>query len=210
MPLTLESTGFTVPEGYVGVLRSFRFEVEPQVVDSDILNTGGLSGQYEDITTTLLVDGIPVPEYEGLTLGQATREFIPCYVLANENQVFSIRFFTTDAFNDLYNDAGVERYFINVQFHGNLLLRTGVPIEYEPGNPAAAEPIVRGTEIQAGGGVARQPRALEPGQAMSRMGRRTGQLHRTTVRRARPTRRVRATPGAVGRAFVRRRTRGRY
>ena len=40
-----------------------------------------------------------------------------------------------------------------VILHGNLLLRTGVPIEYEPGNPAEAFPIVRGTELKAGGGV---------------------------------------------------------
>lgn len=188
------SAEFTVPEGYVAILREFKYVVDP------VLNL-----PCTDVLISILVDDIPQPNYDQMPLGSEQENFIPCYILADNGQRIALRY---------DNSAAAPAFSVDVcvTFHGNLLLRTGVPIEYEPGNPAAAEPIIRGTTLAAGGGVSREPRAMEPGQAASRIGRRTGRMFRTTRRIApvrgevgqtaqRPTRVVQRT--RVGRAPAR-------
>lgn len=155
------STAFTVPEGYVAVLRAFKYTADP------VLNLPCTS-----VLISILVDDIPQPNYDQMALGSEQDVLLPTYILADNGQRIALRYDNSIA-------APAFSVEVCVTFYGNLLLRTGVPIEYEPGNPATSTPIVRGTIIKPGGGV-------EVGQSMRRGrvgGARARRYRRPTTRR---------------------------
>lgn len=175
------SAPFIVPDGYIAVLRAFKYTADP------VLNL-----PCTDVLISILVDDIPQPNYDQIPLGSEQDTLLPCYILANEGQEIALRYDNSSAAPGLSVD-------VCVTFHGNLLLRTGVPIEYEPGNPADATPIVRGTQLQAGGGV-----HSEPGRPSIREGGRAAGRGRPAVARyRRPTQR--RITGARGRSLAERR-----
>ena len=161
------SAPFTVPDGYVAILRAFRFVVDPVL---DLPCT--------EVLISILVDDIPQNNYDRLPLGSEQDIFLPTWILADNGQRIALRYDNSGANGGSGTEVSVE---VCVTFYGNLLLRTGVPIEYEHGNPSTSQPIVRGTVLKAGGGV-------EPGRAG---GRAVGR-----VRRGRPTRYRRPTRSA--------------
>jgi hypothetical protein len=133
---------FTVPEGYIAVIRDFQMSIFPVVFGADL----------EDFRWTLSIARLPVNNYDNMALGQESDGlWFPAYALANENEVVGMRLEANVDYEAAFPQDIRAR--AEVILHGNLLLRTGVPIEYEPGNPADAFPIVRGTELKAGGGV---------------------------------------------------------
>ena len=148
------SDPFVVPDGYVALVRKFKFTSDP-VLD---LNC-------DEVLTSILVDDIPQANYEDLELGPEQVNFIPCYILADNGQRIALRLVnTTDP------DADVDVCFA---FHGNLLLRTGVPIEYQPGNMTKTEAMGPGfPNPMEKDFITRAPRR-EAGQAMSRTRRRS-------------------------------------
>lgn len=122
------SAPFVVPTGYMAILRGFMFTGDP------ILNL-----DFSDVLVTILIDGIPQANYENLELGEQQFDFfIPCHILANDGQRIELRFDNSAAAPGVSVD-------VSIVFHGNLLLRTGVPIEYEQGNPTKSKAIARGS-----------------------------------------------------------------
>ena len=183
------SAPFTVPEGYMAILRGFSFTVDP-VLDLPC----------NEVLISLLVDDIPQNNYDQLGLGSEQPVLLPTWILADNGQRIALRY---------DNSAAVTAVSVEVCLilYGNLLLRTGVPIEYEQGNPTTSEPIVRGTPLAAGGGV-------EVGQPVRRrVGRGTvGGARGTVARYRRPTtttRRYVSRPERR-RAAIAARRRGRY
>ena len=137
------SAPFTVPDGYVAILRAFRFVVDPVL---DLPCT--------EVLISILVDDIPQNNYDRLPLGSEQDIFLPTWILADNGQRIALRYDNSGANGGSGTEVSVE---VCVTFYGNLLLRTGVPIEYEHGNPSTSQPIVRGTVLKAGGGVEAGP-----------------------------------------------------
>ena len=137
------SAPFTVPDGYVAILRAFRFVVDPVL---DLPCT--------EVLVSILVDDIPQNNYDRLPLGSEQDIFLPTWILADNGQRIALRYDNTGANGGSGTEVSVE---VCVTFYGNLLIRTGVPIEYEQGNPSVSKPIVRGTTLRAGGGVEAGP-----------------------------------------------------
>jgi hypothetical protein len=169
------SPAFTVPDGYVAILRAFRFVVDPVL---DLPCT--------DVLISILIDDIPQNNYDRLPLGSEQDIFLPTWILADNGQRIALRYDNSAA----VTSVSVE---VCVTFYGNLLLRTGVPIEYEHGNPSTSQPIVRGTVLKAGGGVESEPGRRAGGRAVGR------------VRRGRPTRYRRPTRSAPAMSLAQRR-----
>lgn len=183
------SAPFVVPEGYVAILRAFSFTADP-VLDLPC----------NEVLISLLVDDIPQNNYDQLGLGSEQPIFLPTWILADNGQRIALRY---------DNSAAVTAVSVEVCLilYGNLLLRTGVPIEYEQGNPATSEPIVRGTPLAAGGGV-------ETGQPIRRVTQRgrPGAGVGTVARTRRPTtvQRKYVPRAERRRAAIAQRRRGRY
>ena len=131
------SAAFTVPEGYVAILRAFKYTADP------VLNL-----PCTDVLISILVDDIPQPNFDQMPLGSEQDVLLPTWILADNGQRIALRYDNSSA-------APAFSVEVCVTFYGNLLLRTGVPIEYEQGNPTPSTPIVRGTQLRAGGGVER-------------------------------------------------------
>ncbi len=167
---TGQSDPFVVPAGYVALIRQFKFSADP------VLDIG-----CDEVLTSILIDDIPQANYEDLPLGPEAVDFLPCYILADNGQRIALRVVNV-------NDpaAAVDVCFV---FHGNLLLRTGVPIEYQPGNmtkteamgPGFPNPIEKDfitRSPRAGGTVARRRTRRAPTRVrrMSRAEQRTAAI----------------------------------
>ena len=61
------SNAFVVPDGYVALIREFKFTADP-VLDIDC----------DEVLTSILVDDIPQANYEDLPLGPESPDFLPC------------------------------------------------------------------------------------------------------------------------------------
>lgn len=193
------STAFVVPEGYVAVLREFSFNADP-VLDLPC----------NEVLTTILVNDFPQDNYTNMELGSdISGTFIPCWILAREGQRIQLKYDNSAAAPAL----SVE---VCVIFHGNLLLNTGVPIEYQIGNemrpvpliPSAATPLPSIPEVS---------KQIARGEAGMAMGRRAGgttaaraRARRPRPRRAMPIRRRTMSRAERQRADITRRGRGRY
>ena len=104
---------FTVPEGYLGILREFSWTIE----DNSILP--------DNIYIT--IDDMPVPNYTNLRY--LTNNFMgraPCYILANAGQTIQI-VMRQNSLPTSPMDTDVTFYM-----HGNLLLLRGLPTPFEP------------------------------------------------------------------------------
>lgn len=134
--------GFVVPQGYVAILRGFNFFLKEQA------STFG-EDVKDKILLSLLVENIPQPQHEDLDFGQNLDhigQMAWTHILANERQLVQMRIKIDEEFlSDHYVTGGV-KIITNVRapilLYGNLLLRTGVPIEMQQGNPEPAHPIV--------------------------------------------------------------------
>lgn len=118
--LNIDPTQFdyTVPSGYVAILRGFKFHNE--------------TIEYPDIssyvTTSILIEGIVQPDYSRLPLGQTSGGMIPIHAMASESKIISIQVHPTIGF--AFNTTENTQTFI-VTLFGNLLLSRGLPLEFE-------------------------------------------------------------------------------
>lgn len=113
---------YQVPQGYTGVWRGFSFE------PSGYLVYGGLDDDsiFTDVKCTLLVNGIIIPDYENMLLGQDAEFNMPTFVIGNEGQIFTIRI---DVTNDYLNNVG--DIFYRFTLYGQNLLTRGLPKQFE-------------------------------------------------------------------------------
>lgn len=188
------STPFIIPTGYVGVLREFTFSADP-VLDLPC----------SEVLISILVNGIPQPDYTEMELGSdISGTFIPTFILIREGNRLQLKYDNSAA-------APAVSVDVCVILHGNLLLNTGVPIEYQIGNEMRPVPLIpsEAAPLPSIPEVSRQIARGEAGMPRGRATRAAGRPARARPRRAMPIRR-RMTRGERQRADMARRRRGRY
>lgn len=109
------SASYTVPEGMVCVLTDYRYWFEPLF---DSVDDAAIDG-------SLSVDNVVVPDFTLLQHGQAIVDYQPTYVLAYAGQTIKLQ---------VVSSAGVVFTGFRGDLRGHLLLNSGRPLAYEPGN----------------------------------------------------------------------------
>lgn len=118
---------FTIPQGYVGILRSVSVNIynENSTVTGAVMNVHGYPSNNPTFTASIAVSGTPQIGFTDIDLTEAafgTVE-IPCFVLAQQGQTFSLAL-------DLVN-LGPPNANWFVTFYGQLLLATGRDLTQE-------------------------------------------------------------------------------
>ena len=114
---------FTVPNGYVGILRGFKWSFRAQAI-RDMIALGA-NVNFENF---ILVDGTIQPNYDDIgDIGEWMNDLFPCYILADSNQSITLRLKPA---GDIPAFTGK----IKMTMHGNLLLAKSLPLQYEPGS----------------------------------------------------------------------------
>lgn len=123
--LSLTST-YNIPGGYIGVLRGYRFEMDPLVTITPA-----------DLLLDIFVKDVAQLGYQSLMHGQLVSTFIPCFILADDgNEIkFKLRAPTGIA-------SGVaDTRFLQIEFYGNLIQTTGAPLALEIANKEVGLPV---------------------------------------------------------------------
>lgn len=128
---------FTVPAGRIAILRGFEYAFDPvfNLTVNDEFFTGAYTtslnvGPPTVVTPPIIIQqrGTAQPGYSRLRLGQrCTRQ--PTYIIADENETISLIVETTVL------SPVVHSQFRSIMY-GNLLLKSGQPITFEPGTSA--------------------------------------------------------------------------
>lgn len=114
-----ETLLFNVPDGYVGIIRGFRYHL------SRFLNL-----EDRSMTVSVLADGVVLNNYDNMLLEQIVNDFIPVYGISTGLKDIGIRI-THPAPIELLD---AETVGCRVELYGNLLLSRGIPSQYEPTN----------------------------------------------------------------------------
>ena len=102
------SAPFTVPDGYVAILRAFRFVVDPVL---DLPCT--------EVLISILVDDIPQNNYDRLPLGSEQDIFLPTWILADNGQRIALRYDNSGA-----NGGSGKAHRIAASIHWRLKIRS--------------------------------------------------------------------------------------
>lgn len=123
------SLNFTIPDNTVAVLRSFRYQVIDAPVNAVVEGDCWLQSD-------LFVNDLPVREYDRMLHPVFMQLFFPAFVIVDERKrlrlTLSIFDPTNTEFAQVLNGLQAPVLF---EIYGNLLLKTGVPIEFEISNP---------------------------------------------------------------------------
>lgn len=110
---------FEVPDGYVGVIRGFRYFL-----------TRFLNIEDRSMTVSVIADSVTLNNYDNMLLEQIVNDFIPVYGITTGLKNIGLRI--THPFPiDILNEENVQ---CRVELYGNLLLSRGIPSQYEPAN----------------------------------------------------------------------------
>lgn len=112
------SVTFVVPDGMVCVLTHYRYAFGPLF---DNLDDSLFDG-------SLKIDNVVVPDFTLLQHGQAVFDYQPTYALASQGQSVVLSVVASGA---AYT-AGIANF--RAELYGQLLLASGRPVVYEPGN----------------------------------------------------------------------------
>ena len=116
----IASSTFIVPDGYVGILKGFRYYV------NNILNIG-----TNELSVTIINDSVNLNNYDLMELQQINNNFVPVYGVSNPLKEIGIRISHPAPVVYVGRDETVT---INIELYGNLLLSRGIPSQYEPAN----------------------------------------------------------------------------
>lgn len=120
---------FQVPDGYIAILRGFKWSFRAQTI-SDMLING--NEQRLLFTPSVLVDNATQPNYDDIgEIGIWMNNLFPCYILANSLQIITLRL--QPAIGPDGNDTNITDK-IKMTMQGNLLLAKALPLQYEPGS----------------------------------------------------------------------------
>lgn len=123
---------YTVPENTVAILRAFRYQVTTAPINAV---TEGDCWLFSD----LLVNDQPVREYNRMLHPVYMQRFFDTFLIVDERKRLTLRLRMADDGTDVvefYSDLQLNDLVSPVltEFYGNLLLKTGVPIEFEIAN----------------------------------------------------------------------------
>ena len=113
---------FTVPNGYVAVIKGFKYEWDPVLA----LASDGV------ITATLISDNVNVLNYTAIQVPQIINDFIPAYALCNPGKQVGLELTHPQPVNP--SGSGQDAATAYIEIYGNLLLAQGYPVQYEPAN----------------------------------------------------------------------------
>lgn len=124
---TVELT-YTVPTNVVAVLRDFRYQVMNAPVNAVVEGDCWLQSD-------IFVNDLPVREYNRMLLPVNMHRPFPAFVIVDELRVIRLRLTTFDPGNTVFA-AALAGLTAPVLFsmYGQLLLKTGVPIDFEVAN----------------------------------------------------------------------------
>ena len=120
------SITYTVPDNTVAILRKFRYTVQFAPVNH--VQEGDCWLQSD-----LFVNDLPVREYNQMTLPVVMERPKDAFVIVDERK--RIRFTLSDAGAVLASGIDGISSPVLFELYGNLLLKTGVPVEFEIANP---------------------------------------------------------------------------
>ena len=123
------SLNFTIPDNTIAVLRSFRYQVIDAPVNAVVEGDCWLQSD-------LFVNDLPVREYDRMLHPVFMQLFFPSFVIVDERKRLRLTLSIFDPTNTEFAQAlnGLQAPVI-FEIYGNLLLKTGVPIEFEISNP---------------------------------------------------------------------------
>ena len=114
-----ETLLFNVPDGYVGVIRGFRYHL------SRFLNI-----EDRSMTVSVIADGVVLNNYDNMLLEQIVNDFIPVYGISTGLKNIGLIITHPHPIEILT----AETVGCRVELYGNLLLSRGIPSQYEPTN----------------------------------------------------------------------------
>ena len=114
-----ETVLFNIPDGYVGIIRGFRYYL------SRYLNIEGRS-----MTVSVISDSVVLANYDKMLLEQIVNDFIPVYGISTALKNVGLTITHPEPM-EIVEDEFVE---CRIELYGNLLLSRGIPSQYEPTN----------------------------------------------------------------------------
>jgi hypothetical protein len=132
---------YVVPDGSRGILRGFKYEFRPGIIITDDINpdivsrltVGGPAYTNDSVPG---VGGFNVDGFIDMRLGPSIPQLIDTYVIGDAGQVFSLIVnipLASVALGEFLLDEDIQMF---VTFYGNLLISTGVALNFQPGtNP---------------------------------------------------------------------------
>lgn len=120
VPVNTSTALFTVPDGYVGVLRGFKYNFNPiYQLDPD-----------DTLIGTVISDGVSTQNYTDIALPQMKNSYTPIFTIANSLKTIGLRITHPNP----VASTGSETSQAIIELYGNLLLAAGLPIQYEIAN----------------------------------------------------------------------------
>lgn len=123
---------YTVPNGYRAILRGYRYFLNPIIIPVNGFIYSEITGRfYVGGLTTLVLqpNGSSVPGFDNLQHGQSQIDYQPCYILADSNEIITLIL----RFSGAYKAAVPAALTIQIEFYGNIIENTGIPLNFEPG-----------------------------------------------------------------------------
>ncbi len=116
---------YTVPAGFTGVLRRFAFE--PSIFAAFTDNEKRAGEEWDGVLVSLKVQGINVPDYQNLMLGQSADILMDTFVLASEGQIIELVLKYSNKMVLNMQDFTA----VLMRMYGNNLLTRGLPTPFE-------------------------------------------------------------------------------
>jgi hypothetical protein len=92
------------------------------------------------LQSDLLVTDLPVREYNQMLHETVMQEFFDTFLIVDELQRLRLQLSVFDPNNtEFFSDLVGEQTPVLFEFYGNLIVKTGVPIEFEVANPRGGQ-----------------------------------------------------------------------
>jgi len=128
-PIQTITMEYTVPLGFVSVLRGFQFI--PRIIPAIPLNAT-TSAYFDWVTVSILVNNIVQQDYNNLKFGPVMDKAQDTFVIANELQIITLKVTFAASFLDAQKLVGnFETTPVLLQMYGNNLLTRGLPTPFE-------------------------------------------------------------------------------
>ena len=116
---------FTVPENKIAVLRGFRYQVTP--IPVGIVDEGDCWLQSD-----IFDSGVPVPQHVEMFHPVFMQKFFPTFVIFDERRLVQLRLSQADV--EIADAMDGEEVGVLFELFGNLILKTGIPKEFQIAN----------------------------------------------------------------------------
>jgi hypothetical protein len=166
-----------VPPGRVGILRGYRFQFDPVYINIPLeairlTLTVGEKAVWTPAAQVFTSRAPAVSGYESISYGQALDDLRPCYILLDQSQWVSMLFTFAEPYITATGGDGASNITLFAELTGDILLKTGRPIEQEPGGMpivpgAPVNPSPSGATPSGGAEMLRRPFAAAGGQVLA-------------------------------------------